>query len=71
MPMIHSQVEILLVVKQEKEAVTSRKPERMPDELKVNEQYVLYPFLPVVTEVSITEETLNQLKNEEWLYEIA
>lgn len=71
MPMIHSQVEILLVVKQEKEAVASRKPKPRSDVPDVNERCILYPFLTVVTEVSITEEILNQLKNEEWLYEIA
>lgn len=71
--MIHSQVEILLVVKQERRVtlVTSCKSKQTLDVLDMNKLYVLYPSLPVGTEVSITEEILNQLKNEERLYEIA
>lgn len=71
--MILSHVEILLVVGKKEEGLclshTSCKSKQGSDVLNLNKRYVLHPSLPVlkilVLRLIITEEILNQLKNEE------
>lgn len=79
MPMIHTRVEILLVVKPEKgrwHLLNTSCTSKQMGWMRTGCTFCSHPYrflknIGAATEVSITEELLNQLKNEEWLYELA